>query len=340
MSSPGDPFVRSVNGRSHLVGRLRAMYAPADVPRGLLVPNLLMTAVRRPRSWEHRRGWVRPRAALIVGALVLTAFGATIAPYLTDAWGRDPGLRHVLQDGLVSEVQLSQTVNGITVTVERAYADSNRIAIGYTVRAPATMGGQIGAGGRGVELRDAAGRTYASSFGFGETGPSSPFGAEVVVFENASPAATEPLRLYLTIREARGLTGTVAGPWEFTLLVPVVPARAASVTLVEQAGITAVARLTSTPSESRIEISVDDPSGAVWTSGQPRLEVDGRSYDPIWFRCSSDGACRTYVFAPETGRAGDSWFIHVDELHRLPRDGTGRPSAVLSGPWRVQLSPK
>jgi hypothetical protein len=41
------------------------------------------------------------------------------------------------KNGLSQEMDISQTINGVTVRLERAYADNNVVLLGYTVSGPA-----------------------------------------------------------------------------------------------------------------------------------------------------------------------------------------------------------
>lgn len=78
-----------------------------------------------------------------VAALVLTlAFGtaayAAISSILDRAVEMDPsGSQYLVEHGLVENLNLSQTVGGITATLEWAYADANRIVLAYTIAHPA-----------------------------------------------------------------------------------------------------------------------------------------------------------------------------------------------------------
>jgi hypothetical protein len=79
--------------------------------------------------------------APVAGSLpvTVTSPAAGVTPTVStrdDAFGMDPGAQQVAQNGLVTELQLVQTVDGFSVTVRQVYADANRIIIGYTVSGP------------------------------------------------------------------------------------------------------------------------------------------------------------------------------------------------------------
>jgi len=41
-----------------------------------------------------------------------------------------------MQAGLVREVNLPQSTCGFTMTIQRVYADANRVVVGYTITGP------------------------------------------------------------------------------------------------------------------------------------------------------------------------------------------------------------
>ncbi len=93
--------------------------------------------VNPPRSAFHRRY----SFALVALALLATALlgGATYAavPVLTRVFHLG-GADTVLEHHLGQEVNLSQRLGGYTMTIERVYADANRVLIAYSIRPPTT----------------------------------------------------------------------------------------------------------------------------------------------------------------------------------------------------------
>jgi len=45
-------------------------------------------------------------------------------------------MAHIMQAGLVREVNLPQSTCGFTMTIQRVYADANRVVVGYTITGP------------------------------------------------------------------------------------------------------------------------------------------------------------------------------------------------------------
>ena len=106
-----------------LVADLHAFFHLA-VPSGLRASPPL-TAHRNARV---RLGW--PRAALVAALAVFALVGATYValPLLQSLWSGDRGLDYVTRASLARDVNATQTVNGVTVHLQRGYADANRVA--------------------------------------------------------------------------------------------------------------------------------------------------------------------------------------------------------------------
>ncbi len=108
------------------------------------------------------------RAVLLLCGLDAMPFTAT-SPLGQQLWQRgDPGTAYVEQAGFVRELRLSATHEGVTITLERAYADANRIVIGYTLGVPEALAGYQSIDAfAAATLRDTAGRTYTAVRGAG-----------------------------------------------------------------------------------------------------------------------------------------------------------------------------
>lgn len=173
----------------------------------------------------------------------------------------DTNLRRLDEVGLVQHIAAAQTVNGFTLTVWRAYADANRIAIGYTLAAPDPhttlryLNEYLGPDA--IVLTDSTGRRHNPLSSKRNTGTGCPvhpcalpLAAAVALYDTA-PLATgttaETFRLTIPAFEvgaaapgsppaareggtAGARTGErVPGPWSIALTLPVVPARIAEV---------------------------------------------------------------------------------------------------------------
>lgn len=258
---------------------------------------------RRSSRWAQlmpntRLGW-----AFLALALFL-AFGAVayaVVPVVSRLFQQEAGLRHVEQANLVQELNLSQTVDGVTVTLERAYADANRIVVGFTIKSP--PGQRYHA--RHLTLTDAAGTVFPGTVGYGVTGQSDILGvslppgegAYVLAFDAAAvegaPAELD-LRLVMEVEELvlppdapeppptpdsppaeppdsivvevlRPLpVGAIVGPFTFDFSVPFIPGRVAEVNQTVEAARVAICleRVVVTPSETRAYLRFDSPAGA------------------------------------------------------------------------------
>ena len=76
-------------------------------------------------------------AVLMVLGTNVVAHRATASSQLVDqAFSLRPGMAHIMQAGLVREVNLPQSTCGFTMTIQRVYADANRVVVGYTITGP------------------------------------------------------------------------------------------------------------------------------------------------------------------------------------------------------------
>ena len=80
----------------------------------------------------------------------------------------DPGLQGASEADLVTVLNLKQTIDGQTVTLDYAYADSNRIS--FSITASGTTPLDIGYRFNDVELTDDAGHHFQTMFGGGGGG--------------------------------------------------------------------------------------------------------------------------------------------------------------------------
>ncbi len=259
----------------------------------------------RPARWMPvtRLGW----ASLVLGALLLfggVAYG--LNPALSQVFRLFfPGWQHIEEAQLAQEVNLSQTLDGVTVTLERAYADANEIIIGYTVKGLTDQKLHFSR----INLTDEQGTVFSEMAGAGVTGVSDILGVRVqlppgegayVTAFDASPVKGTPasLRLHLTMHLAKLVPAdqappaptiplpepsnstvviapamtlreeVVGGPFTFNFSVPFIPGRVAEVNqTVEAAGVAMrLERVVVTPSEARAILCFDPPGGnKVWT---------------------------------------------------------------------------
>ncbi len=312
-------------------------------------------STRRPFRWA--RGMPATRLGWAFMALVLClAFGAVayaVVPVVSRLFQQEAGLRHVEQANLVQELNLSQTVDGVTVTLERAYADANRIVVGFTIKDP--NGQRYDASH--LTLTDAAGAVFSGMHGYGVTGQSDILkvslppgeGAYVLAFD-AAPVEGAPaeldLRLVMEVREfmlpldapeppptpisppdeppasmvVEALPvpeGAIVGIFTFDFSVPFIPGRVAEVNqTVEDAGAAVcLERVVVTPSETRAYLRFDSPGGEAEWIPIAMLQAPGEEDKSYTGYVGSYGpASYQYGFlAPLYERRGE-WTLTVTEL--------------------------
>ena len=212
-----------------LVADLHAFFNPAVPSRLQAAPPLVAPRAVGPK-W-HWPQWHWPRTALVTSLAIFALVGATYLalPLLQLLWSEDRGLQHVTQAGLARDLNLSQTIDGVTVHVQKGYADANRVVIGYSVELPPTAAANDGPQFSTPILTDDHGNTYPS-LGFSTTNDS-PLGAQLHNFEPRGVTAGRDIAFTLTIPEVvrapRG-SGTVQafrGPWVFNFTLPMAAAR-------------------------------------------------------------------------------------------------------------------
>ncbi|MCA9907345.1 MAG: DUF4179 domain-containing protein [Anaerolineae bacterium] len=184
-----------------------------EIPDDMNVWHEIRQQVETTNPRAMRRGFRLVRIGLLAALLVL----ATAAAYAVyqGLIGSDPGLDAVNQANLVTTIDETQAVGGDynwSVTLHYAYADANRITIGYTVTGEAPAREQIRPFTNPL-LKDSVGREYTwlpvGGGGGGGGGSGDP--DELIQFEDNLGAsfdasiidgAPESLDLTLTIQLA------------------------------------------------------------------------------------------------------------------------------------------
>jgi hypothetical protein len=318
---------------SLLLRQLERLYARALPPR-LADPEVVLEGAATKTEMAAapaRRSTLRaiPAFAALPFVLLGAAYAATL---LAATWERDVVLQRVAAAGLAREFDQSQTIGGVTVKLERAYADPNRIAVGLSVDAPA-LGGNVIVDARSIMLRDGVGHVLAPLVVHGSR--SSTLAAAVAVFDGAAVAPADPLGLELVVSDVRGERGTRTGPWRFSFALPVMPARYATGRADAAPGIALGVLVIAAPSEVRVEVTPQDVLVRLWNPSVVRIEAGGRSYLPSWGRCQ-EGVCTLAVFSDVPPGDPGSWVVYIDEL-QLVTKGSG-PRETLHGPWRIDVS--
>jgi hypothetical protein len=321
----GDLIDGADTGGQQLVADLHAFFNPA-VPSRLRATPPLVAQRKVGMSWR----W--PRTALVAALAIFGLVGATYValPLLQQLWASDRGLTHVANAGFVRDVDAAQTIDGVTVHLQRAYADANRVVVGYTVEFPKSVRfydrdatPMVGE----VTLTDSEGRQYrgvTSTFA-----GASPLGAQLLTFEGPGTASA-PRDTTYTLSIAKVFSGTTpgatptgsfSGPWVFTFTLANVPGRVVTPSLAVTSGDLRLAftRTVVAPSATRFEYRLTRSGTAV--TGSIALMADGRPLNGAG-HCESNGQC----FFLTTEPLFDTDALRLDAVLIIP-DGPGPEDA-------------
>ena len=238
--------------------------------------------------------------------------------------------------GLAQELELSQTINGITVSLERAYADSNVVLVGFTVNGPDTRYQAEISG-----LSTADGQNLSGMIGVG-TGSKKIMGnlnssATIYTFDASTlKNVSSKLNLILEVSVADlpiiGESKTLAGPFSFEFDVPFHAGKNIDVgQTVESAG---------------IPVTLEQVTISHWGVSAVFQNTDGQDVFPIvsltllndeqvngGLGRQVETSIVKYFMGDFTGQTGE-WTLTVSEL---VLDGPNTPQQRLAGPWVFQF---
>ena len=224
------------------------------------VARLQAGATSRPRSRHLPRTRIGIAVAVAVGVALAggtTYAGITLLQSVTQG---DPAAAAVYRQNLGETLALSQTRDGVTLKLVRAYADVNGVMLTYAVHPDS--GTLIYAGfatGTGQPIvSDSRGQTLPGYDAYFQTDPQTNDSVGIIKYDAETVPATVPeLALTVTVpglhlENSHG--SIVAGPYAFHFLVPVSSGQTMNVgrtVTVDGVGIT-LDRVVATPSETRI----------------------------------------------------------------------------------------
>lgn len=336
-----------------IVARLDALYR-VDAPRGL--GDAIDASLRARAVPKRRRGRI---VALLLAALLLAGAGYASGPIVARLWSHDPGAAALWRAGLVRELSLAETVDGVTVRVDRAYADRNRILVGYSVQLPQERAAGFAGFTARATLTDAEGRAYpVGPISFGDQDPAAGISGHLFNFDASalSPDESE-VAFELTVAAVRAIRVQAAsansarfetiatGPWSFRFTLPIGGGRIAEVheTIVQDGVALTLERAVVTPSETRLYVRFE-PSAAGsgregWSLPLGRVAAAGREAAISAVRCETDGRCVLYVHASLNELAGP-FTLRIDELVQSDGVQSGRSQKHTAGPWLFRFDPR
>lgn len=140
--------------------------ARKDIPDDMeLWPEVQARLGRATRTAARSRlSWV----AVAILAMLAVSVVAYAASLLLQGGYLDPGMQGASEADLVTVLNMSKTIDGQTITLDYAYADSNRIS--FSLTASGTTPRDIGYRFGQIDLSDDAGHDFQSMFGGGGGG--------------------------------------------------------------------------------------------------------------------------------------------------------------------------
>src|SRR5262249_5282913 len=103
--------------------------ARKDIPEDMsLIPEVTEKVARLSRTAARSRiSWV---AAAVLGMLAVSVVAYAATQFL-QAQQLDPGLEGASEADLVTVLNMEEHIEDVVVTLDYAYADANRISLGY-----------------------------------------------------------------------------------------------------------------------------------------------------------------------------------------------------------------
>lgn len=327
--------------------------ATADVPTTDLWPAIhaqLAVTPPRQRAWRTRLTSRPAQLAVVLALIVVVSGAAWILPGFFDSW--DGGLLQVARAGLSQPIEQTQTIDGVTVTLNEAYADTERIAVVVTTTAPPGMSYSFQPAPEGLAGRNGTWLTesrLSDSYTGGEIKLGEQVFQEERAFLNYYPESIGSangwlnLRLRVDVQPYRtgGTRWTplpVVGPFIFDFSVPLNTATTHEISRTQQAaGVTmTLKRITVLPSMTNAVLCFDQPTpGPLWKP-DATLVVDDLDDRGTWERLTgTDAGCGQLSFHLSVAQAS-GWILRVDELYRGGVETAEQlwpdPEAIV-GPW-------
>lgn len=342
---------------------------PADINLWPQIQTQLKTRAAHPKPfwrWSPttRLGWISLTFILVFSFSSVTY---AIGPILSQLFQADPGLQHVQESDLVQPLNLSQTIEGITITIEQAYADANRIAIEYALTGPedrrfepqdlrlthlpdTDLPLSIGSG-------NGEGRYHFTFAAANVQGAPRQLDLQVMIYAEEWHYTDEIIELLEQYGSHQAIPadkiprkilagkGEKIGPFTFDFTLPFLPSQTLSIQqTVEAAGARVrLEEVSITPSQTQATLCVTPPAGGeAFTDWDPITELNTGQNAPLSagmttvFRHTDQEFCHQLIFPYALADQPGQWTMTVTELvgfHKTDVDKQMRPA----GPWVFQF---
>jgi hypothetical protein len=321
------------------------------------------TAQGRPVRWgiavrRSRLAWILIPLAVLLLAGIAYASSSVIRELFMKLV---PWVEHA---GLSQEMNLSQTIDGVTVRIERAYADSNAALVGYTISGPTITAAGVGEryysvpgalsidGGPSIRSMGTLGTVPGSQDVLGDWRPTDRL-AVLTMFDTSSVEDAPPeLKVTLPILVYDRVPVPEAGPatlrtYSFDFSIKFHPGRVVTVgQTVEAAGVAiTLDQVRIAPWESRVSLIIgspyDDPNdrpptrATVTTPGGDSIEASGGKGNWQFFNgdfSANRGEWTVAVSELYLGMVNVEW-TEVEINGQKVRMGRGGERKTLVGPW-------
>lgn len=293
--------------------------------------NEAATKQQFARPWPARLA-TRPALAFV---LLLVVAGATVAgtgivgrlgesaPAFRTAWERS------------TPVGVSQTVNGHTVTVERAYADANQILLGVTVASSSAPPADM----QRVRLFvDGSELLAVQLTGIGASNREGT--AEILTFATPADAGAQ-LDLTLTVPTLVRDSTSVPGPWTLRFSLANAGGRRLEPGLrSESGGVTIILEhLTVAPTtvSGRLRLAGGPiESGDGWGPVGSVIHGETNAFTSVRPERDDYGVLTFYAAVRANDELSGSWTLRLDEI--VGWDASGEHQVRLAGPWVFDLT--
>ena len=294
---------------------------------------------RPPRRWPF--GMSAGRLALAFGAMAILA-GATVN--ILSLYSSFGGDAYQYAWNHATKLAVGQVHDGYRVTLEAAYADSAQLMLAITAIDTENRGWSgVEAASADVQLVGADGPSYVMTGG-GST-PASMGSANTVWLDAVAPPAPGDHSFVVTVPAIRYrdavVSGSsdpwheVAGPWTFTIEVPVAAGETFALNATSTAGGVSGTAVSLSAAPTRVDIGLRwtglDPATSSWES-VGRAFHDGKAI-AIGSTVTTDGVEQLRLVSGTTDPSGH-WKLVIDEIIGSAGDGT---FTRLRGPWIIEF---